>query len=145
MCFLKQKKDSSNRIDFYITAENHVKLHSIAETPLFFCGRQGIAFHGHHDDRPSVEEHPVSNHRNFLTLLQFCIQAGDKVFYSHLASAAGNTNYTSKSKQIKLICICGDVVHSETSEKILKSGYFSVILDKATNVLNDNNYLLAGA
>ena len=37
--------------------EDHLKIRSIAEI-IIFCGRQGIAPIGYHDDRPSVEEDP---------------------------------------------------------------------------------------
>lgn len=58
-------------------AENHCKLLSIAET-IIFCGRQGLAFRGHRDDT-STKEDSSANQGNFLALLHFRVQAGDKV------------------------------------------------------------------
>ena len=104
---------------------------------MLLCGRQGIAFCGHHDDRPSMEEHPDRNHGNFLALLHFRIQAGDKVLYSHLKSAPGNATYTSKNVQNELIGICGDIIRNKILDKICKAGYFSVIADEATDISND--------
>ena len=104
---------------------------------MLLCGRQGIAFRGHRDDRPSVEEHPDRNHGNFLALLHFRIQAGDKMLYSHLKSAPGNATYTSKNIQNELISICGDIIRNKILDKIRKAGYFSVIADENTDISND--------
>ena len=88
--FVRSMENIDARIDFQLNtansktaAENRLKLRSIAET-VIFCGRQGLAFRGHHDDRPSVEENPNNNHGNFLGLLKFRVQAGDKVLSNHL-------------------------------------------------------------
>ncbi|XP_065920295.1 52 kDa repressor of the inhibitor of the protein kinase-like [Dysidea avara] len=131
------------RIDFQLNtansktaAENRLKLRSIAET-VIFCGRQGLAFHGHRDDRPSVEENPNNNHGNFLGLLKFRVQAGDKVHSNHLESAAGNAIYTSKTIQNDLVSICGDLIRNKILEKIRHACYFSVLADEATDVAND--------
>ena len=35
--------------------ENRLKIRCIAET-VIFCGRQGIAMHGHRDDGPAVQD-----------------------------------------------------------------------------------------
>ena len=56
-------------------AQNRLKLQSIVET-VILCGRQGIALRGHRDDRPYVDCDPLTNHSNFLALLQFHMQVG---------------------------------------------------------------------
>ncbi|XP_065891618.1 52 kDa repressor of the inhibitor of the protein kinase-like [Dysidea avara] len=140
----KSAEDSSARIEYQLNSsdrksadENHLKFHSIIETVLL-CARQGIAFHGHRDDRPSVGEPPDSNHSNLLALLQFQIQAGNKVLHDHLKSAAGNAIYTSKTIQNELIGICGDIIiHNKMLDKVHKAGYFSIIADEATDISND--------
>ena len=77
------------RIDNQINAEraqhvkeNRLKIRSIVET-VIFCGRQGIAFRGHRDDCPDVQDDPNGNHGNFLALFNFRIQAGDRVLEEH--------------------------------------------------------------
>ena len=65
---------------------------------VIFCGRQGIALRGHRDGRTHAADwDPLTNHCNFLALLQFPIQAGDEVLQKHLQTAQGNALYTSKS------------------------------------------------
>lgn len=90
-------------------SENRLKLLSIAETVLF-CGRQGLPFRAHRDDSPSTNENPHANHGNFLALLQFRVQAGDRVLEEHLKTAAANALYTSKTVQNQMIAICGDII-----------------------------------
>ena len=122
--FVKVMEDSSVRIDQQLStlhskkiAENRLKLRSIAET-VILCSRQGIAFRGHRDDRSSLEEYPTSNHGNFLALLQFRIQAGDKVLSDHLQSAPANATYISKTIQNELIVICGDLIRNNILESV---------------------------
>ena len=141
--FVKVMEDSSVRIDHQLStlhnkkiAENRLKLRSIAET-VILCGRQGIAFRGHRDDRSSLEENPTSNHGNFLALLQFRIQAGDKVLSDHLQSAPANATYASKTVQNELIAICGDLIRNKILEKVCQACYFSFIADEATDISND--------
>ncbi len=117
-------------------AENRLKLSSIAETVLF-CGRQGLAFRGHRDDGPSIEENPHANHGNFLALLQFRVQAGDHVLEEHLKTAPGNALYTSKTVQNQMIAIPGDNIRRKLLEMVQKAGFFSVIADEATDTVND--------
>ena len=132
-----------SRIDHHLSSlhskqveENRLKIRSIAET-VIFCGRQGIALRGHRDDRPSVEEDPNGNHGNFLALLQFRVQSGDKVLSDHMKSAGGNATYTSKTIQNELIEICGDIIRDKILAKIRQARYYSVIADEATDVSND--------
>ena len=93
-------------------AENHLKLIPIAET-MILCGRQGIALRGHRDDTPSTKGDPHTNHGNFIALLQFRVQAGDRVLKEHLEAAAGNALYTSKRVQNEMIAVCGDIIRSK--------------------------------
>ena len=84
--------------------QNRLKLRSIEETEIF-CGKQGIALRGHRDDHTCVDLDPLANHGNFMALLQFQIQAGDKVLSEHLQTAGGNAVYTSKTIQNETIAI----------------------------------------
>ena len=71
-----------------------------------------------------------------MALLQFCIQAGDKVLSDHLQSAPANATYTSKT-QNELIVICGDLIHNKILERVRQACYFSVLADEATDVSSD--------
>ena len=140
---VKAIKDSSVSIENQLStlhskkvAENHLKLWSIAKT-ITLCGRKSIAFRGHRDDRLSVEENLNSNHGNFLPLLQFHIQAGEKIISDHLQSAPANATYTSKSIQNELIVICGDLIPNKILERVYKACYYSVLADEATDISND--------
>ena len=65
-------------------AKNKQKLKSLAET-VIFCGRQGIALQG------LVDEQSHANPVNFVALLQFKMQSGDKVLADHLPSGLPST------------------------------------------------------
>ena len=47
----------NNRINAQCVKENRLKIRSIVET-VIFCGRQGIAFRGHRNDCPDVQDDP---------------------------------------------------------------------------------------
>ena len=101
-------------------AKTHPKLLSIAKT-VIFCGHQGLAFRGHRDDTPSTKENSCANHGNFLALLHFQAQAGDKVMKEHLNTAPANVLYTSKTVQNQMIAVCGDIIRRKRVEKGLVS------------------------
>ena len=116
-------------------AQNRLKLRSIVET-IIFCGRQGISLRGHQDDHTCVDADPLANHGNFLALLQFRIQAGDKVLSEYLQTAASNAVYTSKTIQNEIIAICGDLIRQQILDNIKEALFFSIIADEATDVAN---------
>ena len=140
---MKAMEKKGTRIDHHLSSMhtkqvegNRLKIRSIAET-IIFCGRQGIALRGHLDDRSSVEEDPSRNHGNFLALLHFHVQSGDKVLSEHLKSAGGNATYISKTIQNELIKICCDIICDKILAKIRQARYYSVIADEATDISND--------
>ena len=55
---------------------------SIIKTVLI-CGVQGLPLQGHHSRYENIDD-PDINHGNFLELLKFHIDAGDKVLDLHL-------------------------------------------------------------
>ena len=65
------------------TAENKKILTSIVKTVLF-CASNNIPLRGHSADQ-----------RNFMKLLQFCVDAGDEALKKRFARLAGNAKYTS--------------------------------------------------
>ena len=54
------------------------KLKSIAETIILY-GRQRITLRIHCDDSKHLEQSPFANHGNFVALLNFRVQSGDKL------------------------------------------------------------------
>ena len=104
---------------------------------MIFCGRQGLAFRGHHDDTPSTKKDSCTNRGNFLALLHFRVQAGDQVLKEHLKRAAGNALYTSKTVQNEMITICGSIIRTKLLVMVQIAGFFSVIADEATDAAND--------
>ena len=61
--------------------ERRQKLTSILDT-IIFCGQQGLALRGHHDDAGYVELQHY-NPGNFQALLNYRIQVGDKILKEH--------------------------------------------------------------
>lgn len=58
-------------------AKNRQKLKSIVEI-VIFCGRQGIALRGHRDDWKHLDNLPHANPRNFIALLRFKVESGNR-------------------------------------------------------------------
>ena len=81
-----------------------VKLRSIAAT-VIFCGRQALAFRGHHEDRFEVSSDKPMRRGNFQFLLLFRIDAGDEVLKEHLFTCGHNATYVSKEIQNQIIHI----------------------------------------
>ena len=60
------------------------------------CGRQNIALRGNSDNNSTdLEKDATGNHGNYRVLLDFRVDAGDKVLAEHLVSAPRNATYTS--------------------------------------------------
>ena len=116
-------------------AKNHLKLLSIAET-VILCGRQGLAFRGHHDEPPSTKEDSCGNHENFLALLHFQAQVGDKVLQEHLSTASANAVYTSIIVQNEMIAVCGGTIQRKLVKVVQRAGFFFVVADEAIDVVN---------
>ena len=81
-----------------------------------------------------MEESPTSNYGNFLALLKFQVQAGDKVLSDHLTLAPANA---SKTIQNELIVTCDDLICNKILQRIHQASYFSVLADEATDISND--------
>ncbi|XP_065651196.1 52 kDa repressor of the inhibitor of the protein kinase-like [Hydra vulgaris] len=118
---------------------NRNKLIPIIKT-IIFLGRNDIAFRGHRDSRyhPQIGETCKDNIGigNFVELLNFCIEAGDKVLEHHIRSALKNATYISKTAQNELIECCGKTIEKVLIKKIKKSGYFSILCDGASDCSN---------
>lgn len=57
-----------------------------------------------------VHDQLHANPGNFVALLQFKMQSGDKVVADHLASSGRSSLYTSKTAQNELVGICGSII-----------------------------------
>ena len=75
---------------------------------ILFCSRQNIPLRGHRDNATDVERDVMGsdNHGNFLALLNFRIEAGDRVLGEHLSTAARNAIYTSNTIQNQIVDVC---------------------------------------
>ena len=116
-------------------ANNRMKLEAIVKT-IIFCGRQGIALRGHRDDWAHVTEMPHANHGNFIALLNFRIDSGDKVLAEHFQTAKHNALYTSKTIQNEIIEVCGHVIRTTILDDIRNAGIFSVMADETADIAN---------
>ena len=67
---------------------NRQKLRSIIKT-VVLCGKQNIALRGHRDGSSHIDE----------ALLNFRVEAGDKVLANHFANGSRNATYRSKTIQ----------------------------------------------
>ena len=83
------------------TAENKKILTSIVKTVLF-CASNNIPLRGHSADK-----------ENFMKLLQFRMDAGDKALKKHFIQMAGNAKYTSPTIQNQILGIANTMVVEE--------------------------------
>jgi len=78
------------------------------------CGRNDLPLRGHRDDsqyHPTIGEFSKSSGvGNFIELLNFRVDAGDKILEDHLKNAPANATYISKETQNELIVCCGEVI-----------------------------------
>lgn len=112
--------------------ENRERLQPIIKT-IIFLGRQNIPLRGHRDDGPIVEA-PVANQGNFKAMLQFRVDAGDKVLEEHLKKSSSRATYISKTTQNILIECCGDEIRGEILNRIHEAKYWSIMFDETTDL-----------
>ena len=126
-----------SRVHLQRITENRQNIISIVDT-IIFCGRQGIALRGHRDDSKHLTQSSLANHGNFLALLRFRVDSGDKVLADHLSSSHQHQTalYTSKTIQNELIQLCGDSIRSIILNDVRAAGAFSIMADEATDAGN---------
>ncbi|PFX17907.1 52 kDa repressor of the inhibitor of the protein kinase [Stylophora pistillata] len=112
---------------------NRQKLRSIIKT-VVLCGKQNMALRGHRDD-PSHLDESSGNPGNFQALLNFRVEAGDKVLANHFANGPINATYRSKTIQIEIIEVLGTYIQD-------KIGAFSLLADEASDSSNKEQLLL---
>ena len=138
--------------------ENEQKLKSIIDC-IIFCGKQNISLRGHRnevlnlqnseDDSANGEETLITlvrkedgNPGNFIALLEFRAQAGDKAVVRdfHVSSASGSggrkITYCSPKSQNEIIECCGDYISEAVLSRVRKAPFFSVLADEATDCGN---------
>ena len=97
--------------------ENRAKVKSILKT-VILCGKQNLPLRGHHDDSSHLDGD--NNPGNFQKLLEFRVDAGDKILEDHLKNAAKNATYRSKTIQNEIISCCGEYITNKIVEDIKK-------------------------
>ena len=89
---------------------------------VIFCAANNIPLRGHSEDKG-----------NFMKLLQFRIDTGDKELKKHFARMAGNTKYTSPIFQNEILAIANNMIVQEIVTEDNKS-FVSVIADELCDI-----------
>ena len=110
------------------------KLRSIIKT-VVLCGKQNMALRGHRNDSSHLEE-SSGNPGNFQALLNFRVEAGDKVLANHFANGPRNTIYCSKTIQNEIIEVLGTYIQDKIVAEINEAGAFSLLADEASDSSN---------
>nr|XP_047135465.1 uncharacterized protein LOC101239472 [Hydra vulgaris] len=137
-----------NAIRAYMDHNNHCRLHQMSMHCLnmlqsrYNSKKNLIEFDidnqrkkliiSHRDDskyHPEIGETCKNNIGigNFVELLNFRIEAGDKVLEHHIRSAPKNATYISKTTQNELIECCGKTIKEVLINKIKKSDFLQFI------------------
>ena len=119
-------------------ADNRKKLEPIIDT-IVLCGRLGLAYRGHRDDKQyhaEVGEYSKGGVGNFVELLNYRIRGGDVVLQEHLTKCNKNSSYISKTSQNHLIKCCGQIITDEIIFEVKKNKFFSIIADEARDCSN---------
>ena len=110
------------------------------------CGKQGLAFRGHRDDKNlSVwsdigDEHP--NEGNFVELVWFRAET-DPILAQHLVNSPQNARYTSKTIQNELVGVIGNSIRNDIVKEVKRAKFYSVIADEVTDSANKEELSLA--
>ena len=133
----------STRVDVTITHDGDEKirtnkniLKSIVKS-LLFCGRQGIALRGHRDD--DTEKGSTFKKGNFKELLNFRVDAGDKVLEEHIEKCAKNASYTSKTSQNQLLLCMKKYIQNKIVDEVKNQTigpYYGIQCDEVTDSSN---------
>ena len=95
------------------------------------CGRQGLTLRGHRDDSTNFDK---KHQCNFRSLLDFRIDAGDKVREEHLAKDPKNASYISKTTQNELLDCLKKYILDEIIKEIKEQPMFSIQADEVTDI-----------
>ena len=115
-------------------ARNQLVIESLLRIVLF-CGKQGLAFRGHRDDRVDWSQEASINEGNFVQLVRFRAET-DPALADHLKESPRNARYTSKGIQNELIEVVGNTIQLDIISEVQAAQYYSVIADEVTDVSN---------
>ena len=102
---------------------------------VMLCGKQGLAFRGHRDDKIEwlqLDDDSHQNEGNFIELVRFRADT-DEVLRRHLELAPKNARYTSKTIQNELIDIVSKTVRADILIEVKAAKFYSVIADEVTD------------
>ncbi|KAL4089882.1 hypothetical protein QTP88_024823 [Uroleucon formosanum] len=115
--------DKINTSHKLLIDNNRKKIFPIISS-ILFCGTQEIALRG-----------KTSNEGNFNSLINFRIEAGDKILQSHLESSPKNSKYISARVQNEIIDITGKIILSRITNYLVKSqSFFSILADETADI-----------
>lgn len=101
---------------------NRDKLARIIST-IIYCGTHDLALRG-----------KTSDSGNFIDLLSFRIESGDKILEEHLSHCKPTEKYISHRVQNELIDICGTLIREHIVETVKKCHSFSVLADETADI-----------
>ncbi|XP_025412044.1 zinc finger MYM-type protein 1-like [Sipha flava] len=115
--------DKINTSHKLLIDNNRKKIFPIISS-ILFCGTQEIALRG-----------KTSNEGNFNSLINFRIEAGDKILQSHLESSPKNSKCISARVQNEIINITGKIILSRITNYLVKSrSFFSILADETADI-----------
>jgi Domain of unknown function (DUF4371) len=111
---------------------------------VILCGRQGIPLRGRRESHGNFSfDDPVQNDGNFLSISRFGLNLSENEELSDIrANCAKNAMYVSPKIQNEIIENCGTVIQCKIISEIQKSKYFSILVDKTTDVSNIEQFSL---
>lgn len=142
--FLARHQNPSQRIDAVLDKEaqkqmedNQTVVKSLLKV-VMLCGKQGLAFRGHRDDKIdwlSLHDDLHQNEGNFIELVRFRAET-DEALRRHLELAPRNARYTSKTIQNELIDTVSKAIRTEILNEVKAAKFYSVIADEVTDIGN---------
>ena len=111
---------------------------------VMLCGKQGLAFRGHHDDKidclTAYDLH--QNQGNFIELVRFWAET-DEALRRHLEVAPKNARYTSKTIQNELIDTVSKAIRTEILSEVKAAKFYSIIADELTDIGNKKEHSIS--
>ena len=102
---------------------------------LCFVVNRTCALRGYRDDSSHLDE-SSGNPGNLQALLNFRVEAGDKVLANHFANGPRNATYRFKKIQNEIVEVLGTYIQDKIVAEINKAGAFSLLADEASDSSN---------
>jgi len=132
--------DEANKSEILtIYNSNYTKIKPLMKT-IIHCGLYNLALRGHRDDAKYIED-PNHNAGIYQGLLQFRVDAGDKILEDHFRTAPKNKTQRSKTVQNQMINTCKKYIQSKIVQKIKRVKFFLSLLLKQLIFLIKLNFL----